>query len=326
MFEAAQPGDAEHLVGFAGDDQTWDVSNLDFLDPADQPTYYSEPRPDMPAVGDPRLAEANVVAISDPDVGTWTYQRLDETGYYVLGRTTVKDLDLDGEKDTLVTIFEPVSRVYPFPLTMGTAWTDSTTQTLEFRGSPPIPIETVVASHAVEGWGTLVSPDGMFPALRIRTEARITGSGGQKSTHRTIRILTPVPDGLLENNVYASHTELVVDSADSLLGLSYVSLTAHRPTPVESQGPLAEGVRIDPNYPNPFRGATTIPFQIADAGPVRVAVFDIIGRRISEILNETLRPGAHRVTWDAGSVSSGVYRILLETRTSAASRLVVIRK
>jgi hypothetical protein len=130
----------------------------------------------------------------------------------------------------------------------------------------------------------------------------------------------------LENNVYASHTELVVDSADSLLGLSYVSLTAHRPTPVESQGPLAEGVRIDPNYPNPFRGATTIPFQIADAGPVRVAVFDIIGRRISEILNETLRPGAHRVTWDAGSVSSGVYRILLETRTSAASRLVVIRK
>ena len=325
-FDVSPLGDAEHLVDVIGEDRTWDISSLTFRDPAPQPAYYSEPNESMPAAGDPRLHEANVVAVSDIESGTWTYQRLDETGHYLLARVTVADFDRDGRKDTLVATFDPISRVFPFPLAMGSTWADSTSQFLEFRGSPPVPVETVVASHVVEGWGTLISPDGMAPALRIRTEAHITAAGGQITTQRTIRVITPVPDDLLENTIYSSRVEMLVDSVDSLLALQYVSLSASRPIRVEPQDPLAGSIHLGPNYPNPFRGTTTIPLHLGDAGHVRISVFDIIGRRVAELLNEALPPGAHRVTWNAGTASSGVYRILLETRTSAASRLVVIRK
>jgi flagellar hook capping protein FlgD len=67
-----------------------------------------------------------------------------------------------------------------------------------------------------------------------------------------------------------------------------------------------------PIRPNPFHAQATITFHNAKAGQMQVAVFDLSGRRVADLLDETLPPGAHSVTWNgrdaAGhSVAAGAY-------------------
>ncbi len=75
---------------------------------------------------------------------------------------------------------------------------------------------------------------------------------------------------------------------------------------------IPSDVQLGANTPNPFNGATEIPFEIFRTGNVEVSVFDIEGRRVSTLFDGTLNPGHHKVTWngtdDEGQpVTSGVY-------------------
>jgi hypothetical protein len=172
----------------------------------------------------------------------------------------------------------------------------------------------------------MVAPDGITPVLRLRTEADITTSGGQKSTRRTIRLLSPVPDGLLEETVYASSIEIHLDSLDMPLSLDYVSLSASRPTAVEPpQSPVSE-VQIFPNYPNPFAAQTTIPFRIDPGGRVRMTIFNMVGRRVARLLDRHIPAGNHRTVWNVDLTPSGTYRVLLEHDAAVHSRLVVVAR
>jgi hypothetical protein len=84
-------------------------------------------------------------------------------------------------------------------------------------------------------------------------------------------------------------------------------------------------------HPSPTRGATSIPFQLARSGRVRLAIYDVAGRLRRVVLDQALGPGAHSTHWDGrGSdgarVPAGVYFLRLESAIGAASRpLAVVR-
>jgi hypothetical protein len=61
------------------------------------------------------------------------------------------------------------------------------------------------------------------------------------------------------------------------------------------------------NFPNPFNPATSIKFDVAKSGNVKLIVFDILGREVSTLVNENLNPGTYQVSFDGSSFSSGVY-------------------
>ena len=52
------------------------------------------------------------------------------------------------------------------------------------------------------------------------------------------------------------------------------------------------------NYPNPASGETTIPFSLASAGTVELAVFDLLGRKVSVIASGTYQAGEHTAMWN----------------------------
>jgi hypothetical protein len=64
-------------------------------------------------------------------------------------------------------------------------------------------------------------------------------------------------------------------------------------------------------YPNPFNPGTVVPFELASAGPVRLAVYDVTGRQVALLANTTMAAGRHSVAWDASGLPSGVYVIQL---------------
>jgi photosystem II stability/assembly factor-like uncharacterized protein len=68
---------------------------------------------------------------------------------------------------------------------------------------------------------------------------------------------------------------------------------------------------LSQNYPNPFNPSTTIKFSIPpsplERAGVRLNIYDILGREITTLVNEQLKPGEYSVTWDASNYPSGVY-------------------
>ena len=67
------------------------------------------------------------------------------------------------------------------------------------------------------------------------------------------------------------------------------------------------------NYPNPAGQTTTITFDLQQAAPVRLALYDPLGRKIIDLLNRHLPPGSHQLAVDMSRLSAGLYFYRLET-------------
>lgn len=67
------------------------------------------------------------------------------------------------------------------------------------------------------------------------------------------------------------------------------------------------------NYPNPFKNFTTIPFELADAGKIKIELYDLQGRRLKTLVNDTYGKGKHEVKVDLSDLSRGIYLYQLKT-------------
>jgi len=62
------------------------------------------------------------------------------------------------------------------------------------------------------------------------------------------------------------------------------------------------------NYPNPFNPSTTIEFNLPEQSAVSLQIFDIQGREVQRLIdNQIMNAAAHRITWLATDLPSGVY-------------------
>ncbi|MCP4633942.1 MAG: T9SS type A sorting domain-containing protein [candidate division Zixibacteria bacterium] len=61
------------------------------------------------------------------------------------------------------------------------------------------------------------------------------------------------------------------------------------------------------NYPNPFNAQTNITFNLPEASNVTLDIYNTLGQKIDTVVNDRMDAGQHTVSWDAGSLSSGVY-------------------
>lgn len=102
-------------------------------------------------------------------------------------------------------------------------------------------------------------------------------------------------------------------------------------------GPVREAVQEDAsaqpegeltvsNYPNPFNPTTTISFTLPSAGHVRLRIYDIVGRLIHELVDETRGAGPHQASFDGSKLPSGVYVYRLEFMGKALSRKFILAK
>jgi len=95
---------------------------------------------------------------------------------------------------------------------------------------------------------------------------------------------------------------------------------------VPDNGSVALEYRLYNNYPNPFNPATVITFSIAAPEKVELAIYDILGRKVDEIVNEYLPAGMYQVKWDATSFPSGIYIYKIKAGTFVETKKMILVK
>jgi CubicO group peptidase (beta-lactamase class C family) len=83
---------------------------------------------------------------------------------------------------------------------------------------------------------------------------------------------------------------------------------------------------LDQNYPNPFSNSTSISFGISDNDYVSLKIYTIDGREVATLVNEELRPGSYKRTWDAHDFSDGLYFYTLKVGFFTESRKMVLMR
>lgn len=85
---------------------------------------------------------------------------------------------------------------------------------------------------------------------------------------------------------------------------------------------LPQKVELKQNYPNPFNPSTTIAYGVPQTGKVTLEVFDILGRKVTTLLNgEQKSAGRYTVNFNANNLASGMYIYRLQ-----AGNVVLIKK
>ena len=61
------------------------------------------------------------------------------------------------------------------------------------------------------------------------------------------------------------------------------------------------------NQPNPFHHATTIQYQIPMKNAVRLTIYDLSGRLVETLVDNSQEPGVYQVQWEGRGQASGIY-------------------
>ncbi|MFI5144637.1 MAG: T9SS type A sorting domain-containing protein, partial [Ignavibacteria bacterium] len=83
---------------------------------------------------------------------------------------------------------------------------------------------------------------------------------------------------------------------------------------------------LNQNYPNPFNPETKIIFTVPQQSKVVLKVYDILGKEVSTIVNETLLPGKYEKTFSGLSFASGVYFYKMEAGEFTSVKKMVLLK
>jgi hypothetical protein len=80
------------------------------------------------------------------------------------------------------------------------------------------------------------------------------------------------------------------------------------------------------NYPNPFNPITRIRFAVPKSSHVLVEVYNVLGQRVSTLVNEEKQPGYYIVNFNASSLASGFYIYRLEANGFKAVKKMIVTK
>lgn len=133
-------------------------------------------------------------------------------------------------------------------------------------------------------------------------------------------------------NAYSANEELPKLSGDidlfyrlAILGFNEKEPPAFS-QPVKLEYGADREAFVEQNQPNPFNPTTQIAFRTEKAMPIRLSVFDMIGREVAVLANGKLEPGRHVYSLDATNWPGGIYFYKVKTPRSTITRKMVLAK
>lgn len=130
--------------------------------------------------------------------------------------------------------------------------------------------------------------------------------------------------GVLVGNVRVIQTDIM--ATNGVIHVVDEVIIPETPTSVADNTP--EGFAVHGAYPNPFNPTTTIEYSIPSASLVNVSVYDVLGRKITELVNNMQEPGRHSVVWNGtnsagNTVATGTYLFRITSGAAQATGKVM---
>lgn len=92
----------------------------------------------------------------------------------------------------------------------------------------------------------------------------------------------------------------------------------------EDDQPIA--LALDQNYPNPFNPSTTINYAVPLQAKVRLEIFDLVGRKVAELVNGPKSTGSYSINFDASQLASGLYIYRLQVGSNILTKKMTLIK
>ncbi len=188
--------------------------------------------------------------------------------------------------------------------------------------APTIPLPVELTSFTA-------AADGNAVVLRWRTESETgnAGFGVEIGSNGTWREAAFVPGRGTTSEAHAyTYRAAGLAPGTYRFRLRQVDLDGaeQRSAVVEATVTPAGGAALSAPWPNPATTAAVVRATLATAGPVRLAVYDLTGRRVAVLHDGAMPAGTHAVPIDAGGLPGGVYVVRLETPAAVQiTRLIV---
>lgn len=82
------------------------------------------------------------------------------------------------------------------------------------------------------------------------------------------------------------------------------------------------------NYPNPFNPETTLRYQLAESGNVKLEVYDVLGRKVATLVDGRQEAGRYAIKFNAAAygLASGIYFYRLQAGTFVETKKMLLRK
>jgi hypothetical protein len=105
-----------------------------------------------------------------------------------------------------------------------------------------------------------------------------------------------------------------------------VKMGPDRVSDVGMSPPSLTRFELNPNYPNPFNPSTTISFSLSTESKVKLEVFDVTGRQVTTLINQTVQLGEHQAVFDGSGLPSGIYFArLISQHEQATQKLLLVK-
>ncbi len=205
------------------------------------------------------------------------------------------------------------------------------------RGAPPAWSDDGTIAPTAAGGSLPFAPEICLPTLRHfydQYRAKIwTGYGFRDAFHLGLDWWDPDIIGIDQGPIAIMAENYRSESVwDRFMDIPAIQqgLTAAGFTPVTDVAEDAPSVvatfALHQNYPNPFNPETHIRFDVGEAGPVMLRVYDLTGRLIRTLAEGEYRPGSYEVVFDGIGLSSGVYFYELRAGSFVARKSLIAIK
>lgn len=120
---------------------------------------------------------------------------------------------------------------------------------------------------------------------------------------------------------------LTLSNAPDALHASYqLNEEAFMPISASDLVETPSSYALHQNYPNPFNPSTTIQYALPQESRVTLTIYNLLGREVTQLVDEVQGAGAHTVSFDAGNLASGTYLYRIEAPGYTATRQMLLIK
>lgn len=131
---------------------------------------------------------------------------------------------------------------------------------------------------------------------------------------------TITADGIFYSGDELKNVTITVSDTNNTVTAQTVIHIVNEITAVEETKQIPVSYKLEQNYPNPFNPSTTIQYSLPVTSLVTIEVFNILGQRVTQLLNGVKNSGIHEVKWNTSGLASGVYFYTIYAKPETGGR------